>query len=262
MSIHIVFRLVLLLTVVAVAACGGTSENTREASAKLVCDQTDSLRRGVLYETLTIEEIKRDIDEIAVSLDGTNDPMRGAAKKFVRVAKEIVAEGGYFDYPTFQALDYLDTLELMGLHAHAYLALNGVAALCDWDALSPPADVVSVPTPAYVAEDPQEPQLPEGALITNAKEAHQTVNSFLHEKSWGFFGATCEAWLTMDYELDSSGTLYSNDEGRWVVRFIRAEGRYLGPKSLAYRVHPGTAEVKGDNETPGRLGKPEGCNRW
>lgn len=262
MSARIVFRLVLPLIVVAVAACGGASEDAPEARSKLVCDQIDSLRRGVLYETLTIEEIRRDIDEIAVSLEGTIDPVRGAAKKFVRAAKEVAAEGGYFDYPTFQVLDYLDTLELMGLHEHVYLALNGVAALCDWDALSPPADVVSAPTQAYVAEQPQEPQLPEGALITTAEEAHQTVRTFLYEKSWGFFGATCVAWLTMDYELDSSGTLYSNDEGRWIVRFIRAEGRYLGPKSLVYRVHPGTAEVKGDNKTPGRLGKPEGCNRW
>ncbi len=98
---------------------------------------------------------------------------------------------------------------------------------------------------------------PEIALI-----AKQMANAYLSDKTWGFFGATCDQWLAMDYEWqqDASERL---DDGRVSVVFGRLEERILGPEILTFRVDIDSGEVKGENKTEsGRMGVAEGCDTW
>ncbi len=254
---------------------GGLGHRVAYAHA---CNQIDALQRGVLYETLTVDEIKRDLDAIAAEVKTTDEPMRSSGKTFVRWAREI-AYGGYYDYPTFDVLNYLETYEQMELHVQVDAALNQVERLCDWEPLTvppagavqsaqaegvdPPGGAVGGAVISQASSPLAPPELPPDAVITSSEEAQTAVRAFLGEQPWGFFGATCAMWLRLDYEWNPGATFYSNDEDRWVVSYTLIEDRLVGPERLIFRVHPITSETQGDNRIEeGRFGVSEGCDRW
>ena len=92
--------------------------------------------------------------------------------------------------------------------------------------------------------------------------AHRLVFAYLSDKTWGFFGATCEKWIEMDYEWDSSVSELQPD-GRVRVAYGRQPDRVLGPGQLVFFVDIDSGDVEGDNESEtGRSGIAEGCDQW
>ena len=92
--------------------------------------------------------------------------------------------------------------------------------------------------------------------------AHRLVFAYMSDKTWGFFGATCEKWIEMDYEWDKSSS-EQYDDGRIRVTYARQPDRLLGPDELVFYVDIDSGHVQGDNESEtGRSGIAEGCDRW
>lgn len=90
-------------------------------------------------------------------------------------------------------------------------------------------------------------------------EARDTVLSYLSEKSWGFFGATCDKWVDLDYEFSA------DDSGKAIndvisVVFNRQPDRDLGSLTLSFEVRE-DGSVQGDNLLE-RSGIAEGCDQW
>ena len=94
---------------------------------------------------------------------------------------------------------------------------------------------------------------------TEAMDARDRGLSYLSEKSWGFFGATCDMWIDLDYEFsaDDSGKAL-NDVIR--VVFNRQPDRDLGSLTLSFEVRE-DGSVQGDNLLE-RSGIAEGCDQW
>lgn len=94
---------------------------------------------------------------------------------------------------------------------------------------------------------------------SEAMAARDTVLTYLSEKSWGFFGATCDMWIDLDYEFsaDDSGKAL-NDVIR--VVFNRQPDRDLGSLTLSFEVRE-DGSVQGDNLLE-RSGIAEGCDQW
>ncbi len=104
---------------------------------------------------------------------------------------------------------------------------------------------------------PTTPVSPEIAVL-----AHRLVFAYMSDKTWGFFGATCEKWIEMDYEWDKSSSKIIED-GRIKVAYARQPDRMLGPDELIFYVDVDSGDVQGDNESEtGRSGVAEGCDRW
>lgn len=92
--------------------------------------------------------------------------------------------------------------------------------------------------------------------------AHRLVFAYMSDKTWGFFGATCEKWIEMDYEWDKSSS-ERYDDGRIRVTYTRQPDRLLGPDELVFYVDIDSGDVQGDNESDtGRSGIAEGCDQW
>ncbi len=92
--------------------------------------------------------------------------------------------------------------------------------------------------------------------------AHRLVFAYMSDKTWGFFGATCEKWIEMDYEWDKSSS-EQHDDGRIRVTYARQPDRLLGPDELVFYVDIDSGDVTGDNESEnGRSGIAEGCDQW
>ncbi|MCH8910363.1 MAG: permease [Chloroflexi bacterium] len=254
---------------------GGLGERVAAANT---CDQIDVLQKGVLYETLSIEEIRLSLDAISDDLDANDEPMRSAGKRFVGWAREI-AHGGFYDYPTFGVMNYLETYEQMELHVQVDGALRRVGDLCEWGStiaddtgyasttLSDGEDKIAVGGSSTgftgSTRSPGLARLPTDASVRSAEDAREAVVNFLGEQSWGFFGASCAMWLDFDYRWERDGTFYSEDESRWLVKYTQNDGRIVGLPVLAFRVDPVTGEVKGDNKIEGdRAGISEHCDEF
>ena len=92
--------------------------------------------------------------------------------------------------------------------------------------------------------------------------AHRLVFAYMSDKTWGFFGATCERWIEMDYEWDKSSSEMLED-GRIKVTYMRQPDRMLGAEQLIFYVDIDSRDVQGDNKSEtGRSGIAEGCDQW
>lgn len=99
----------------------------------------------------------------------------------------------------------------------------------------------------------------ESLTESEATDARATVLSYLSEQSWGFFGATCDKWVDLDYEfsVENSGTAL--DDVILVVFNLRPD-RDLGSPTLKFELKP-DGTVQGDNLLE-RSGIAEGCDQW
>ena len=90
-------------------------------------------------------------------------------------------------------------------------------------------------------------------------QARDTVLSYLSEKSWGFFGATCDKWVDLDYEFSAEDSGKAINDVISVV-FNRQPDRDLGSLTLSFEVRE-DGSVRGDNQLK-RSGIAEGCDQW
>jgi hypothetical protein len=127
------------------------------------------------------------------------------------------------------------------------MALLSITAACRSDDAPQPDPVIDQPLVLI--------PIPESEAIA----ARDTSLNYLSEKSWGFFGATCDRWVELDYEFDAGRTGKSED-GAIVVVFNRRPDRDLGSDTLTFSVST-DGTVQGDNKLA-RSGIAEGCDQW
>ncbi len=127
------------------------------------------------------------------------------------------------------------------------IALLGITTACQSDD-APQPDAVVDELPVLIP-------IPESAAIA----ARDTSLNYLSEKAWGFFGATCDRWVELDYVFDAGRTGESED-GVIVAVFNRRPDRDLGSATLTFSVNT-DGTVQGDNKLA-RSGIAEGCDQW
>lgn len=95
-----------------------------------VCDRVESISEGMLREELSVEEIEEQIEILEAELDSVRGELVDSTERFVLALKDLLA-GGYYDYPTLQVLNYLDTYEHMDQHVESFESLENVRFECD-----------------------------------------------------------------------------------------------------------------------------------
>ncbi|MCZ6539860.1 MAG: hypothetical protein O6922_08565 [Chloroflexi bacterium] len=221
-----------------------------------VCDEVLAIDNDVLNERLSADQLVDRLDHLEFELlPEAQGEVEVAAGRFVWAAREIAVASRY-DYPTFQVLNYLDTYEQMALHVHAFEAVNEVRRTCE----ATEQKWVGVAASESSAESGGAPSVALAPISeADAADARDTVVAYLSEKAWGFFGATCDLWVEIDYEF---APVLSGDspDGATVVVFSRRPDRELGPPTLTFQVNPSGA-IAGENKLE-RSGIAEGCDQW
>ena len=94
-----------------------------------VCDRVDAINEGMLREQLSVDDIQQQLVLLEEDLDSVRGELVDATERFTLALKDILA-GGYYEYPTLQVLNYLDTYEHMEQHVEGYEALQNVQFEC------------------------------------------------------------------------------------------------------------------------------------
>lgn len=135
---------------------------------------------------------------------------------------------------------------LFALALFAVIAV-GITAACGGNATNkPPGENGPSVTPVPLTD-------------ADAQGARDEVIAYLSDKAWGFFGATCDQWVAMDYEF-SPGLSGNSTDDATVVVFSRRPDREVGPLTLTFRIGP-SGTVSGENKLE-RSGIAEGCDKW
>ncbi len=94
-----------------------------------VCDRVDSISDGMLREELSVEEIEEQIAILEAELESVRGELVDSTERFILALQDLLA-GGYYDYPTLQVLNYLDTYEHMEQHVEGFESLENVRFEC------------------------------------------------------------------------------------------------------------------------------------
>ncbi len=94
-----------------------------------VCNRVDAIADGMLMEQLTVEEIEEQVALLEEDLQPVRGEIVDATERFILALKDLLA-GGYYEYPTLQVLNYLDTYEHMEQHVKGYESLENVRFEC------------------------------------------------------------------------------------------------------------------------------------
>ena len=94
-----------------------------------VCDRVDSISDGMLREELSVDEIEEQIAILEAELESVRGELVDSTERFILALQDLLA-GGYYDYPTLQVLNYLDTYEHMEQHVEGYESLENVRFEC------------------------------------------------------------------------------------------------------------------------------------
>ncbi len=113
-----------------IACASYALEDDTDYSEK-VCDRVDEISDGMLSEQLSVGDIEAHIELLEAELDSVRGELVDATERFILALKEILASG-YYDYPTLQVLNYLDTYEHMEQHVEGYESLENVRFECEY----------------------------------------------------------------------------------------------------------------------------------
>ena len=112
------------------AACASYALEDDTDYAEKVCNRVDGISEGMLLEQLSVEEIEQQVELLEAELDSVRGELVDATERFILALEDILA-GGYYDYPTLQVLNYLDTYEHMEQHVDGFEALENLRFECD-----------------------------------------------------------------------------------------------------------------------------------
>ena len=125
------FLIVFALTwALACASFAGEQTGDDVSGAEQVCDRVGTISEGMLLEQLSVEQIEEHIELLESELEPVRGELVDATERFVLALQDILA-GGYYDYPTLQVLNYLDTYEHMEQHVEGFEALENVRFECE-----------------------------------------------------------------------------------------------------------------------------------
>ena len=120
----------LALTLTWAIACAAFAVEDDTDYEDKVCNRVETISDGMLREQLSVEEIEEQIKLLEAELDSVRGELVDSTERFVLALKDLLA-GGYYDYPTLQVLNYLDTYEHMEQHVEGYESLENVRFECD-----------------------------------------------------------------------------------------------------------------------------------
>ncbi len=126
-AISIAATLGVLLTWTVACAAFAVEDNT-DYGVK-VCDRVDAISDGMLREELSVEQIEEQIAILETELKSVRGELVDSTERFILALQDLLA-GGYYDYPTLQVLNYLDTYEHMEQHVESYESLENVRFEC------------------------------------------------------------------------------------------------------------------------------------
>lgn len=127
-AIAITAALGIMLTWAVACAAFAVEDNT-DYGVK-VCDRVDAISDGMLREELSVEEIEEQIAILETELESVRGELVDSTERFILALEDLLA-GGYYDYPTLQVLNYLDTYEHMEQHVESSESLDNVRFECD-----------------------------------------------------------------------------------------------------------------------------------
>ena len=114
-----------------VVACASHALVDDTDYSEKVCARVSKISEGMLMEQLSVEEIESEIELLQTELEPVRGELVDATERFILALNDILA-GGYYDYPTLQVLNYLDTYEHMGQHVDGYQAYENVQFECQY----------------------------------------------------------------------------------------------------------------------------------
>ena len=187
----------------------------------------------------------------------SSDKVLESSKRFVLAAEE--AATNYYVYPTFLPLAYDDTYEHMAIHVESYLALQELTKACEDEGVNI--------TKTYIEESGEEIikmdyYVPENARVKNIDQVDKAIGDYLKNHSWGDFGAKCDEWLKMDYEISKDKTFIDNEKNKWIAQYYLKDGKFLGPNPLIYYLDIFTEDVNGHQNNKIGSHIAEGCDQW
>ena len=94
-----------------------------------VCERVDAISQGMLLEQLSVDDIEQQIALLENDLEPVRGELFDATERFILAIKDVLA-GGFYDYPTIQVLNYLDTYEHMEQHVEGHESLENVRFEC------------------------------------------------------------------------------------------------------------------------------------
>ncbi len=123
------FTAALGLTLTWTIACAAFAVEDNTDYGVKVCDRVDAISDGMLREELSVEEIEEQIAILETELESVRGELVDSTERFILALQDLLA-GGYYDYPTLQVLNYLDTYEHMEQHVEGYESLENVRYEC------------------------------------------------------------------------------------------------------------------------------------
>tara|TARA_Y100001970_G_scaffold291946_1_gene431159 strand:- start:1145 stop:1927 length:783 start_codon:yes stop_codon:yes gene_type:complete len=233
------------------------NQNNVELGTKLACNIFDDLQVGVMKDKIPVKEIKIMIKKLEAASMRSSDKVLESSKRFVLAAEE--AATNYYVYPTFLPLAYDDTYEHMAIHVESYLALQELTKACEDEGVNI--------TKTYIEESGEEIikldyYVPEKARVKNIDQVDKAIGDYLKNHSWGDFGAKCDEWLKMDYEISKDKTFIDNEKNKWIAQYYLKDGKFLGPNPLIYYLDIFTEDVNGHQNNKVGSHIAEGCDQW
>jgi len=245
------------------ASFSGPVTKVLTPDGELVCASFYNLVHDVRAQAIPVAEIRSVLDDIERKTPRADYNLQPVIPAFVHAAREAVAS--FYVYPTFDLLAYSDTYTHMEAHAHTQEAINRLSKACaarGYTAQSRAATMTESPSPPFQAQQAVPPALPPGdVVVKDSTQAVAAVQTYLADKPWGFFGATCGSWMSMHYQPDQAQSAYMPREDEWVVEIPRATAA-LGPAIIRYHINAHTGLTVGDIANDVDSFFAEGCDKF
>jgi hypothetical protein len=224
-----------------------------------VCDKFYNLVQDVRAQSIPVTDIRKTIDEIESATPRADFNLQPSIPRFVHAAREAIAS--FSTYPTFDLMAYSETYAHMEAHEHTYAEVKQLSKACVAAGYTakprPPQVETGLDSTSRMAASAPPPDV----LLKEPQEAVTVVQRYLHQKPWGFFGATCAAWAAMHYKADRADVVYSPQEDEWVVDMPR-DAAALGPPLIRYHVNARTGLTHGDERNNVNSQFAEGCDKY
>ncbi len=227
---------------------------------EVVCGKFYGLVQDVRAQAIPVPEIRLTLDDMQARSGRADLNLRPPLTSFIRAAREAAAS--YYRYPTFDALAYSDTYAHMEAHVHTHETINALSKACTLAGY--PAKARAAPQNGAVAL----PTLPKdqaptasNLVVQEPTQAVNVVQDYLSTKPWGFFGATCRAWVSMHYKPERADVGFSASANEWIVDIPR-NPEALGPTVIRYHVNPLSGLTYGDPAHNLNSDFAEGCDKY
>jgi len=225
---------------------------------ELVCANFYNLVQDVRTQAIPVAEIRSALDDIERKTPQADYNLQPVIPGFVHAAREAVAS--FYVYPTFDLMAYSETYTHMEAHAHtqeAIIRLSKACAARGYTQKSRAAQTTDTPS----AQVPSPAAPPADVVVKDATQAVAAVQTYLADKPWGFFGATCGSWMSMHYRPDQAQSTYMSRENEWVVDIPR-DAAALGPSMICYQINARTGLTIGDMANNMYRFFAEGCDKY